>query len=380
MAKRRNGEGTWGKKIINGQDYYFFRDAEGKYTYGKTQKEIENKIREKSKAKKVNPKKLTFGEYITEWLKGKKSSIEPTTYDCYESLINSGVLNYKIADVQLHNLDDRKFQNYLNELTEKYARGSINKLWSLIKECLKYGMEHEELPKILISYVKVPIESVCTNKTKDIPFLTEEDLDKLYEVKDAAYPTGALIYGNNARFLILTAYTGCRISELVALKWKNYNPEKRTIDIVSSSARIIDRSSDAKKKTKVIDKAPKTKESARTIPLPDRAVEIIEWFGEKNPKHKPNDYICISSLGTKIDTRAANRTLKSMAKRAGLSETNIAPHSLRHTYGSILIRNGVDIKTVSALLGHADISTTYNIYIGILDSDKAKDVNRVFNK
>ena len=113
--------------------------------------------------------------------------------------------------------------------------------------------------------------------------------------------------------------------------------------------------------------------------MPSRAIEAIQYFESINPKHKNNDYVCVSKNKTKIDRRGVNKTLKAMAKKANCTIQDFTVHSLRHTYGSLLLANGVDIKIVSELLGHSDITVTYNIYIGILDEDKRKDVEKVFN-
>ena len=68
-----------------------------------------------------------------------------------------------------------------------------------------------------------------------------------------------------------------------------------------------------------------------------------------------------------------------MLENSECSNKNYTPHSLRHGYGSILLSQGVDIKTVSILLGHKDISTTYNIYIHVLEEDKIKAIKDVFD-
>lgn len=86
-----------------------------------------------------------------------------------------------------------------------------------------------------------------------------------------------------------------------------------------------------------------------------------------------------TKTGKQIQRRNVNRTLFNMLKSSGCECQNASPHDLRHTFGSELIRNGIDVKVVSELLGHKDIQTTYNIYIHILQSQKV-DAIQVFNK
>ena len=121
MSKRRNGEGSWGKKKVGKNTYYYFRDSNNTYTYGKTQNEVKKKLQEKEN-KFLISNKTTFGEYISNWLKSKQSSVEATTYDCYETMIKSQLLDFKLYDLanqQLHNLTSDSFQKYLNALAQK---------------------------------------------------------------------------------------------------------------------------------------------------------------------------------------------------------------------------------------------------------------------
>ena len=87
----------------------------------------------------------------------------------------------------------------------------------------------------------------------------------------------------------------------------------------------------------------------------------------------------MTAVNKPYDRRQIERTLERMLKNAGLSDKEYTPHSLRHGYGSILLSEGVDIKTVSVLLGHKDVSTTYNIYIHVLEKDKEQAVMKVFD-
>ena len=383
MAKRKNGEGTWGKKNIKGTTYVFYRDSNQKYTYGKTEKEVKEKIKKKSEKQKQLEhidNKTTFGEYIQNWLLTKKSSIEDSTYDCYETMIQSQIIKFRdfdLGNVQLQNLSSNIFQKYLDALATKYSRATIHKIWVIIKECVKYGEIHEELPYNTTKLVNVPKESSCKVKRKEVPFLSIEDANKLYEVSNEKFSNGELIYGSNAKTIVLIMYTGVRVSEIVALKWKNVDLDNKIIRIKESTSERKNRNQDGNSYIKY-DKTTKTN-NERTIPLPERAIEAIRWFDKQNPNHKQNDYVCLSSDGTQINRRNINRTLKSMAVRANCSVQDFSVHSLRHTYGSILLSQGVEIKKVSELLGHADISTTYNVYIGILEKDKASEVERVFN-
>lgn len=377
--KRQNGEGTWGTKIINGYKYHFFRDSNGHYIYGKTVKSVKEKYLKYKENQFVVSDRTTFGEYIKHWLKTKIKTLEPTTYDCYETMIESQIVNFKEYDIsnqQLHNLSSIKFQKYLNVLATKYSRSTIQKIWAIIKQCIKYGEIEGVIPTNCTSLVKIPLESQVAVKKKEVPFLSIDEANKLYETLYVTYSNGVLRFNENAHAIILIMYSGARISEILALKWKNVDIKNRTIYIEESTAQRKSRD-ESPKKYITYDKTPKNSHSVRKVPLPKRGMEMINYFESKNKSHTPNDYVCINSNKNPLMRRNVNKTLKSMLKYAGLQECSA--HALRHTYGSILLQNGVEIKKVSELLGHNNVSTTYDIYIGILEKDKASEVERVFD-
>ena len=366
--KRSNGEGCWGKKIVKGEQYYFYRDVNGKYTYARTQKEVKEKLKKKSDLT-IN-QNTRFGRYLSDWLKLKKNTIEQTTYDDYEDLVRNMVLEYNaynLAELRISSLTPRVFQDYLNSLATKYSKASITKVWQLIKQCLKYGEIQKELKPNLAAFVKVPLESNVATKKKKIPFLNEIELERLYNLLDNFQDKKnnyRYRYSNNAHAIILIAYTGMRVGEMTALKWRNVNIDEAYIDITEATGRIKEENG----KYIYVDKTPKTKSSIRRIPLPNRAIEMLEYFSEI--PHGENDLVCVTDNHTRINSRNINHTLERMCKEADLPKLSI--HSLRHTYGSVLLNKGADIKTISNLLGHTNISTTYDIYIGVNEETKIR--------
>ena len=181
--KRQDGEGTWGTKIVKGYKYHFYRDSYGHYTYGKTVKAVKEKYAKYQDTKFTINTKTTFGEYIQYWLTTKQKTLEPTTYDCYETMISSQIINFKnydIANQQLHNLSTAKFQKYLDTLAAQYSRSTIVKIWAIIKQCIKYAEIEDVVPLHCTDLVKVPLESQVAVKKKEIPFLSLEEADKLY--------------------------------------------------------------------------------------------------------------------------------------------------------------------------------------------------------
>lgn len=382
--KRKNGEGSWGTKTIKGTVYQYYRNQDNKYTYGRTIKEVKEKLKN-NKNNSTSSKISTLKTYGLNWLQNVKAlELEARTYDEYENIIEKRIGNHNIGSRQLHSITSDTWQSYINELSGKYALGTIKKTWNVIKQIVTYAEAKGDIHEGTLRLVRLPKESNVAVKTKEIPFIDETDMNILYN--EAFHTIGTnnrCMYGNASKLLVLIMYTGLRVSEACALKWEDVDIVHRTLRVQSSLSKVKERSADRSSvmnddgtaKYKIVSKAPKTGNSIRTIPLPQRAVEMLEYFEKLNPDHKPADYICLTDAGKPYEKRQVERCLTRMLKNSSCHRKDYTPHSLRHGYGSILISKGADIKLVSELLGHSDVTFTYNVYIGIFQEDKRKAVN-----
>lgn len=391
MARRKNGEGTWGEKIINGIPYQYHRDSNGRYFYGKTIADVKKKIAnsKEDSAKKIsadvaNIKKQTFGEYITNWLLGVKYlTIKRNTLDGYENCINGQIINYEyndLTDVQVGTLTGDMLQEYITSLKDYYTKGSIKKIYAIISQCIKYGNKREHFQEFIdLDDINLPNDDIITKPKKEIHFLTNDDMKLLYkeamrintEELNLGGKIGELSYGNNANLLMFILYTGLRISEAIELTWEDVHTktENPRID-VNKTAAVVKTRDGSKNKYEKIKSTTKTYSGNRSVPLNKTALKIINIEHNMHPKHKPSDYVFLNKCDEKIDRHKASRTLTCMMKRAGCSIDTCTPHELRHSFGSALLRNGIDIKVISKLLGHKDITVTYNIYMHILEEQK----------
>lgn len=374
-GKRKNGEGTWGKKMIHGDEYVFYRNADMQYFYGKTEKEVKAKIKNSSansKSVKKSEREVTFGEYVLSWLESTRTGIEATTYQSYLDAVNTRLINYRaydLANVKLSELSDKMFQDYLNSLAERYSLNSIKKVWGLIKTCVQYAEAKKDIkPLYLKVTVTTPSEANVSVKKKEISVPSAEDVQRLYEEAMSICANGARKYGNAAYVITLIMYTGMRVSEAIGLQWKDVDIERREIAINQSLAMIReDKDGESSYSYKV--KAAKTKDSKRKIVLPDKALEAILYFRQYYTNEE--DFVCVNAKNRNHYTRRQiERSMDRIVHNSRCQSKNYTPHSLRHGYGSILLSMGTDIKIVSELLGHSDVSFTYNVYIGIFDRDK----------
>ena len=386
MKRRKNGEGSWGTKTIKGVLYHYYRDADGDYTYGKTTKIVKEKLKEKEDFIKKSSKQviinnvgvidaITFGEYVENYL-STRTDIEKTTLQSYENALEKRFYKFKhynIADKQLMAITGDMLQKYLNILAEHYSRNTILKTWSPIKQALTNAIRKKMIDGDLMIDLKIPKEHNCAVKTKEIDVIEDIHVEMIYNEAYRKFSNDKYVYGNAARIVCLIMYTGMRISEALALKWNDIDFDNKTLKIDSAMAVIKE-----DKKYVTIEKTTKRESSKRTVPLPQRAIDILRDLEKENPNHKKKDFVCITSKKTLFSVRNIERVLKNILDALEIEE-NYTLHSLRHGYGSILLSKGLDIKLVSELLGHKDVTTTYNIYIKIYNKDKNKAAD-IFDK
>lgn len=395
--KRKNGEGTWGKKTIKGIEYEFFRDANGKYFYGKTIKDVKKKIKDYTSTPSTDKEiqKQSFGEYVTNWLNDvKRPEIKRHTFDGYEDCLTGQLINYKkhhLAETQVGVLTTDYFKSYYASMANDYSRGTLKKNYAILSQCIKYGNKRNHFAEqIDLDEISIPHEDVIKKKQREIHFLSQEDMEKLYieskRVNTAGFNFGGKIgestYGNNANIIIFIMFTGLRVGEAIDLKWRDLelDSEQPKVYVNSSNVKLKTRDKTTKRKYEDVSTDPKTYAGKRIVPLNKYAMEIIETEKKLNPNHKPDDYVFITKNGGKIQSRQnISRTLNNMMSRAMCSIPTCTPHELRHSFGSALLRNGTDIKVVSKLLGHKDISVTYNVYIHILEEQKVQAIENLDN-
>lgn len=385
-GKRKNGEGSWGKKTIKGTVYCYFRDKDGHYTYGRTEKEIKEKLKN-NENKKIVPsdeRAITVGSYVKDWLYNKKFkevgiTVSSTTFDSYEGAIIRPLYDFPISRLKLNALTKSALMDYLKQLSGKYARSTIAKTWLVISMALsdeeyKY---YKCVPKINISTIKIPTESNVAVKKKEHRFTSNEDMDKIFKEATRKNKNGRYHYSNAGFLIAFIMYSGLRVAEAIGLKWGNVSSNLKMISVDHAIARTCNRNENGEAISwKIIEKSPKSESSEAIIPIRARGTEILKIMESFNPNHKDNDYIFPNRTGKLYSRANVLLTLKTLLKNADIKNAYTV-HDLRHGYGSILYQEHVDILTISKLLRHSNIQTTANIYVKTTPETLMKALSKV---
>ncbi|MCI8549855.1 MAG: site-specific integrase [Lachnospiraceae bacterium] len=173
------------------------------------------------------------------------------------------------------------------------------------------------------------------------------------------------IYGRMDKFMsavLLCLYAGLRIGELCALRWSDIDFDGKTLTVKRTVQRIV--VPGHMTKTILLETDPKSESSRRTIPLASELLEILSRFkGEQRyvfGEEKP------------LDPRTMQNRFKKILKEAGIDGRTF--HTLRHTFATNCVENGMDVKTLSEILGHSDVKTTLNRYVHPTMDSKRKQI------
>lgn len=381
MRSRKNGEGSYSTITIKGVEYQRYRFTDGKQIYAKTAKELKAKKEKYEQELKegniVASTDLTLSEVMMLWLKNKQKSLEPTSYDNYERIITKHFTKGKLGNYQIRSITPQHITNFLSDMAAKYAQGTITLIKYEIKSTMKYALSQNLISGFDISKIEMPKKRDYKVPKRKIRIVTPDDVEKLYNEAMAKNMYGHYIHPTAYQMLVLIMYSGLRVGEVIALQWDDIEKDFSAIHVNRTGERILYRDEkgelpNGEKKTHMVSKRPKTDHSYRTIPLPQRAKNLLKDL-DKSTVHA-SDGLVFTYKGHMVCYNSISNALKMLIKKAKCDYLDYTIHGLRHTYGSLLIHKGVDIKIVSELLGHSDVAFTYNVYIGVLKEDKIKAV------
>lgn len=347
-----------------------------KSVYGKTKQEAQRKLKEvrdsltRGEYMDRKPKDHTIQYYADEWLQLRKHEIKSSTFDTIESnFIN--IIYPRIGIYQFDKVTPKDIQGFIDKLVKDgYSYSIVKKMYYYLKAIYEFFYDRKEI--LDIPFKRIVLPKKLKKESSSIVFFNEEEIKKIKECALSKYPNGTYVF-RSGYAIILLLYTGLRCGELIGLKWANIDFDNKQIKVESSIREIKDRSENAKQKTKFEETTPKTSSSIRIVPLSDMAIEALRYF----ESIKSNDiYVVTTSTGSHITNSRLNRAFHSILDRCGI-EKKAGVHSLRHTFASMLFKKGVDAKTVSEILGHSDISITYDIYIHIIDEQKRKAIEQL---
>lgn len=355
-AKRRaNGEGAirflrkrgvWEGALDLGRDPATARRLR-EYVYGASQEECSAKLAQlrtdRLRGQAVTVSRGQLADWLDKWFEVfVKPHVKPNT----AAKIHGNVHRIKagpLAALPIAELSQEKVQRWVNVLAEVYSEATIRTTVSTLTLALDKLVDDKRIALNPARGARVPLRArrACEARAMD-----PETLQGFLRALE----------GNPYRVPILFMLnTGLRSGELCALDIQDYKPRIRIERTWSTAGKAVQAS-------------PKTASSRRTIPKPAALDRIMTEYMFKLKRKAPTDPLFQTvKYGGRLRPTHLDEVIGEVAAAAGADW--VTPHTLRHTYASTLFRKGVKINVVSKLLGHKDVSTTYDIYIHMVPED-----------
>lgn len=372
----QRADGTWTARMVIGVN------EKGrpriKAFYGKTEREVKKKLKDFQKEYYKNDQTVvqrsTVESFMRTWLyENKQNELKPKSFDRLEQTILYQVIP-KIGHIQLAAFQSTDVQTMLNALKkEGYSYSSVKKAYDAVNECFRTGVIQRTV--VFNPALGVTVPAKKTFAKAEIRYYNDEEVEKLCAAAQSVYSNGKRIY-RLGDAIIVDLNTGLRLAELLALKWTEVDFNRRKVVVNATRVIVKDRTDGAEKKYVVIEQdSAKSTTSMREIDMNDACFEALTRLKEITGQF---EYVLSTRDGNPLLPRYLDRMLRKIAVAAGFpAEKVYGLHALRHTFASRLFAAGEDVKTVSELLGHSDITITYNTYIHLINEQKKKAVHNV---
>lgn len=296
-------------------------------------------------------KEKTVDEVVTEYLEFQLTMgyIEKSTY-------NSNLYNYReyikkyLGDYIFSLIDKTVLNNWLTQLYKiGLSQNTIHAAYRILKKVYTYYFETGEILVHPFRGVKMPKRG-----EPKVTHLTNEQMDKVlmsvyidYEPQDAMYCG-----------ILLAFYAGLRRGEICGLRWNDIDFYKKTITVRTSIG-----IGNGKNGAWCYAKNPKTKSSARTFPMLPQLEEVLK---QRKEVIKPKgSWFVIGNENEFMTPITYTKKFTKFVKRNNLIDAygkSITPHDLRHNFATVGINAGMDIASLSLMLGHASRAMTLDIY------------------
>lgn len=300
---------------------------------------------------------MLYKEWLLEWLENYvKTSVKERTYGKYADIIRIRLIP-ALGDYELNDLTPFIIQRYITELLHhgnlKNGEGLSANTVNLIIAVIQSSMETAHSIGLTSEYKMDKIKRPRVQEKQVTCFTPSEQ--KMIEQ--------AVLTDKREKMIgiLICLYTGLRVGELLALEWADINFSKNELNV---SKTCYDKGRSR------ITTTPKTTSSVRVIPIPKQLVPILNQL----KKRRESQYV-ISENGTYISIRSYQRSFELLLKRLGIPHQGF--HSLRHTFATRALECGMDVKTLSEILGHKNATVTLNRYAHSLMDHKRDMMNRL---
>lgn len=299
---------------------------------------------------------MKFSEGVDNWLKFKKPQIKESTYLNYKQKINSKLKN-ELGEMTIGELLNFDFNNFVERLLSTLSEKTVKDIIVVLKQILGFFEKKYD--------VNFKLDLITSPKTrqKDVEIFEDRDRKKLEKYCLELEKIRGI-------GILISLYSGLRIGEVCALKWKNIDMDKKLIIIDHTLQRVyVD-----KNNSKIIYTTPKTAKSIRIVPVAQILLDKLKELYKEN--HYSEEAFVLTGMEERpIEPISYRYTYKKILKKNGIKFKRY--HVLRHTFATRCVKIGMDTKSLSEILGHSNVSITLNLYVHPSLETKNRYINKL---
>lgn len=327
---------------------------------------------------------MNLGQWLEKWFNVySQIRIKQSTCVSYYGYIYNHIMPDDISQIKLSKLNTDIFQDFFNRKFESgrldgksggLSAKTLRNIRMMLHISLKKAYECNLVEKNFLEYVILP-----PVRKKEMRVLSVSEQTKLLSELKKGEHNQYYAFG-----VFLCLAIGIRIGELCGLKWCDIDYENHLMRIRRTVERLPNLDEKSNSKTSIYITSPKSDASIRDIPINDILLNKFDDYKlsvSKNfykSKIDTDSFILCTQSSKPVEPKTIQSFFSKVILSAGISHTNF--HALRHTFATRALENGIDFKTLSVLLGHADISTTMNRYAHVLDKQRRDAMNVILSQ
>lgn len=380
--KRGNGEGTIFKREINGKTYWIAEytiemyDKNGKRKRktisGKTRQEVkkklENLITELNTDTYVDKSKITFYDIASEFIDAgyKMNRLKASSYR-RKVLTLKEISTHYISNMELQKITEKDLKNFFEYIT-KYSNSVIAKIYGIVNQTFKIAVRRNIIRYNFLDdqiEFSIPFSNIKNKKIKALSIEEQQQLVRaLKEESKCRY---------KYQFLI-ALFTGMRMGEINALDLNDIDFKNKIIHIRRTITRGLDERA-------MLGTYTKTVSGTRDIIMDNNVEKILkEYLSSSYYQENDLHLLFCNSLKECISTDTTNMMFKYICEKYNIGDGfNLHQHMLRHTFATRCIEAGMPASVLAKIMGHANVSTTLNVYCDVFDKFKQTHIDLSYN-
>lgn len=313
---------------------------------------------------------ILFSEYADYWLNiVLLPSLKPTSYAKRESIYRVHILP-TIGKCLIQTVTEDDVQALISSMTQQsYSFSTIKKVYEFINGMYKHYRTRTHSTLDPCANVKLP-----RNDPGEMKYFSPDEVDRII-IEATSVNANGIPYHRLGSAIIVLLYTGLRVSEFLALTWDDVDFDSKVVRITKNAVQVKNKNAaqNEPKYQMLVQNSTKTKSGNRIIPLSQKALDA---FADLKKITGDEQYVATSVNHNLLPPYQINKMFNKVLDNAGINKDGqrFGVHALRHTFATMLFRNGCDVKIVSELLGHSSVKITQDLYIHVLQEQKVKAI------